>query len=310
MIETASGGRYSSSSEPTSPIPGAIPNSARLSARPRRVITTKPQLAISDQELRARIQWAHKTSPHFVLSYDRISYDDPQAHRLLEALEESYSLIFHFTHESFTGRFQVYAVDQRSTALLGRAIFPHFNAEERAIYLAQTTAHNAHAELVPHLTHAMRFGRYVKHYNHTPGWALLEDGFSIFLSERLSISPDVFPFYGADVDLVAHSIQSKHHYTLSGLWGVQCNSIPIHLLVMSGAYFLYLGDTYSDDRVVAFSKSESPITNEAFREFFGATLEELESTWMKHLPASLIALTHEEQEEMTLRWERAIEYRK
>jgi hypothetical protein len=310
IFETAAGGSFVGSSGPAPSIPGVIANSSRLTEKPRRVITTKPQLPISDHELRARIQWSHKASSHFVLSYDRIVFAEPQAHTLLDALEESYSLIFHFTHESFADRFQVYALDQRATSLLGRAVHPHFNLEERAIYLTQTSTHNAYAELVPYLTHAMRIARYVKHYGHTPGWALLEDGFSIFLSERLSILPNVFPFYGADVDLVAYSIQSKHHANLSTALTSWSDPLPVHLLVLSGAFFLYLGDTYSDDRIVTFSKSENPITNETFRDFFGATLEELERAWMKHLPGSLIALTHEEQEEMALRWERAIEYKK
>ena len=323
-LETAAGGPFisSSSARPTVAAQSPNPDAAKTSANverpsgPPRVITTKPQLAISDQELRARVQWSHKTSPHFALSYDRVAYAEPQVHTLMDTLEEAYSLIFHFTHESFTGRFQVYAVDQRATALLGRAVRPHFNLEERAIYLAQTSSHHAHAELVQYLTHAMRIARYTRHYGHTPGWAVLEDGFSVFLNDRLSILPYVFPFYGADVDLIAHHLQNKHHECLAAIWnpdavrrgGVdRADSLPVHQLILAGAFFLYLGDTFSDDQVVTFSKSDYAITNETFRDFFHATLEELEQAWLRHLPASLITLTHEEQEEMILRWDRAIE---
>ena len=299
-----------SQSSPRTDIPGALKGKLLSTDKPPRVITTKPQLAINDRELRARVQWSHKTSSHFALSYDRMAFAEPQIRTLLESLEEAYSLVFHFTHESFIGRFQIYAVDQHATSLLGRAVHPHFNLEEPAIYLTQTSSHHAHAELVQHLTHAMRIVRYTKHYHQTPGWSVLEDGFSVFLNERLSILHNVFPFYGADVDLIAHHLQSKHTEKLSTIWNKVSGMLSVHQLILTGAFFLYLGDTFSDDRIVTFSKSDYAITNETFRDFFSATLEELESAWINHLPGSLIALTHEEQEDMILRWDRAIEYKK
>jgi hypothetical protein len=85
-----------------------------------RVITMRPQVAISDSELRARVQWGNQKSGHFSLTFDRISFSESQASTLLSTLEAAYSQIFHFTHESFADRCPVYAIDQRSAGLLDR----------------------------------------------------------------------------------------------------------------------------------------------------------------------------------------------
>jgi len=191
---------------------------------------------------------------------------------------------------------------------LGRAVKSHFNFLERAIYLAQTSSQNIYSELIEHVTHAMRIARYAKHYGQTPGWAALEEGFSVFLNERLSISPDVFPFYSADADLIANHIYGQHTEKLSALWGDEASrALNFYQLVLTGAFFLHLGDIYSDDSIATLSKSDYAITSETFRSFFGTTLEALEEAWARHLPASLIALTHEEQEAMLTKWQRSIE---
>ncbi len=278
-------------------------------ARPKRVITTRPQLPISDQELRARIVWATMTSPHFQLAYDQSAFAVPRAKLILETLESAYSLIFHFTHESFADRFQVHAVDQRSSELLGRAVRPHFNFAERAIYLVETSSQNIYAELIEQLTHAMRIVRYAKHYDHTPGWATMEEGFSVFLNERLSISPAVYPFYGADADVIAYHIYKDHPSKIVDLWAIPSIPLTVTQRVLAGAFFLHLGNIYSDDQIATFSKSDYPITSETFQAFFGARLEELEDAWVTHLPSALIALTHEEMDVMLQKWERTIEGR-
>jgi hypothetical protein len=226
---------------------------------------------------------------------------------LNESLEIAYSLIFHFTHESFTDRLQVYAVDQRATGLLGRTVSPHFNLEERAIYLVEGGARNVHSELAGLLTHAMRLTRYARHYHSTPGWAALEEGFSLFLSERLSTQPDIFPFYSAEPDVIAHHLYRKHEMHLARIWNAEAGTMRVRERVLVGAFMLYLGDTFSDDRVVTFSKSDDAITDETFRTFFNATLIDLQAVWLHHLPLSLVALTEDEQEAMIQHWDRAIE---
>jgi len=281
--------------------------SSHADERPSRVITTKPQVPISDHELRARLQLSHKASSHFQLAYDRVAFADKQAANLLETLEITYSLIFHFTHESFTDRFQVYALDQRAVSLLGRSVRPHFNLEERAIYLVESSSQHVHSELIKLLTHAMRIVRYARHYDQTPGWAMLEEGFSIFLSERLSMQPDVFPFYGAGTDVIAHHLYHSHRQKLEEVWNLHPHSLDVDKLVLVGAFMLYLGDTFSDDRVVTFSKSDYAITNDTFHSFFGGSLDDLEASWIQHLPTALISLTEVEQEATILRWDRAIE---
>jgi len=278
--------------------------------RPPRVITTKPPLPISDQELRARVQWAHKTSSHFQVSYDRSILSDVRAATLDETLEAAYSLIFHFTHEAFAGRFQVYAVDQRAKSLLGRSVRPHFNIEEPAIYLVENGSRQMQEELVELLTHAMRLARYERHYVQTPGWAALEEGFGIFLNDRLAMQPDVFPFYGAESDLIAHHIYQLHGATLREIWSARPQALTTDQIVLAGAFLLSLGDTFSDDRVVTFSKSDYPITTETFRTFFDRSLDDLEAAWLQHLPLALVALTGEEQDRMIQHWDGAIECRR
>jgi hypothetical protein len=275
--------------------------------RPARVITTKPQVALSDQELRARVQWAHRASSHFQIAYDRTAFSEIRAAMLNESLEIAYTLIFHFTHESFTDRFQVYAVDQRATGLLGRSVWPHFNLEERAMYLVESGSRSVHSELAGLLTHAMRLSRYARHYHATPGWAVLEEGFGLFLSERLSTQPDLFPFYGAEPDIIAHHLYRKHELHLPAIWNISPYELKIQERILAGAFMLYLGDTFSDDRVVTFSKSDDAITDETFRTFFGASLSDLEAIWIHHLPLSLVTLTEEEQSAMVQHWDRSIE---
>jgi hypothetical protein len=276
-------------------------------SRPARVITTKPQVALSDLELRARVQWAHRASNHFQLAYDRTAFSETRAAMLNESLEIAYTLIFHFTHEAFPDRFQVYAVDQRATSLLGRSVSPHFNLEERGIYLVESGARTVHSELAGLLAHAMRVVRYGRHYHSTPGWAALEEGFSAFLSERLSTQPELFPFYGAEPDVIAYHLYRKHAMSLSDIWGAPADGLGVRERVLAGAFMLYLGDTFSDDRVVTFSKSDDAITDETFRTFFGRSLADLEAVWLQHLPLSLVALTEEEQGAMIQHWDRAIE---
>jgi len=302
-METASGGMLAGSA-----FPGE--NSASLAGRPSRVITTKPPLPISDQELRARVQWSHKVSMHFQVSYDRSAVSDFRAATLNESLEAAYSLIFHFTHEAFPGRFQVYAVDQRAKALLGRTMRPHFNPEEPAIYLVENGSRQMQEELVELVTHAMRLSRYARHYEQTPGWAALEEGFGIFLNERLAMQPDVFPFYGAESDLIAHHIYRSHSPKMSEVWNALPHALTTDQIVLAGAFLLSLGDTFSDDRVVTFSKSDYAITSETFRSFFDRSLDDLEAAWLQHLPLALVALTEEEQDKMVQHWDSAIECRR
>ncbi len=295
-MEPAAGGELASA-----------PSSPHGETRPTRVITPKPQLALNDQELRARVQWAHRASPHFQLAYDRAAFDESRAAMLNESLEIAHTLIFHFTHESFVDRFQVYVVDQRATGLLGRSVSPHFNLEERAIYLVESGVRTVHSELAGLLTHAMRVARYARHYHSTPGWAALEEGFSLFLSERLSTQPDLFPFYGAEPDVVAHHLYRKHEMHLARIWNAEAGTMQVRERVLVGAFMLYLGDTFSDDRVVTFSKSDDAITDETFRTFFDASLIDLQTAWLQHLPLTLVSLTEDEQSTMLQHWDRAIE---
>jgi hypothetical protein len=289
-------------------MPAASSGSIFSAARPAspRVITTRPQVPISDLELRARVQWGKQTSPHFILTYDRICFTQRQAESTLSQLEAAYNQIFHFTHESFSDRCPVYVIDQRSASLLGCAVRSHYSGEEHAIYLVETSRHHADADIVRHVTHAMRAPRYNRHYATTPGWATLEEGFSIFLSERVALSTECFPLYGALPDVIAYHLALRG-FAVESLWSTGNAVFSPKQLALLGAFFLYLGDTFSDDRVVAFSKSEDAITADTFNSCFGESLPELEYAWIQRLPVSLVALMQSEQEAMLLKWEQSID---
>jgi hypothetical protein len=273
-----------------------------------RVIRTRPIAPIDDKELHERIGWQELLSPHFAFEYDPEWFPVRQAQAILDQLEETYSLIFHLTHESFKDRWNVYAADHRSPLVSGHGVRSHLNLSDRSLCLIQTSSHHLYGDLALLLTHAMRAHRYSKHYESTTGWASLEDAFAIFLNERLSIQPDVFPFFGADPDLIAHHLYSHHSYaSITRSWPTASTGRRLNDLVLFGAFFLYLGDTFSDDRIVEFSKIDGPVSSSEFNDFFGASLDELEHAWIAHLPVSRISSTQEEQEQMVLRWDRAID---
>jgi hypothetical protein len=293
--------------------PGFVPYgpSDQAVSRATRVIQTRPQLPLSDTELRTRISWSQILSPRFSFHYDSAWFPIRQAESILEEIEQAYTLIFGFTHEAFTDRWDVYVADQRSSLIAGHQLRSHVNCEERTLCLIQSSATHLYGELVQLLTHAMRTHRFQKNYLCTTGWASLEDAFSLFLNERISLQPEVFPFYGADPDLIAHHIYYHHsNASVSRCWQRPNSERSLVDLVLFGAFFLYLGDTFSDDRIIDFSKLDGPVTTHEFKEFFGAPLDELEHAWIAHLPVSLISATQEEQERMVLRWERAIDSRK
>jgi hypothetical protein len=273
-------------------------------------IKHRPQLSISDTELRARVAWDHRNSPHFLVAFDRTRFQAHEVTTAIGLLEESYSAIFAQTHESFVDRFQIYLIDRQSTALLGRKVVAHLNLEERAIYLVRSSSQTAYSELLHLLTHAMRMNRYRKHYGITPGWSLLEDAFSVFLQQRLSVSEYVFPFYAVEPDIVAFHVLRKYKgYGVTSSWTSSTSQDDFNRYVVGGAFMLFLGDTFSDDRIVELSKSEEPVTSETFKNFFGKTLEQLESRWLEHLPTSLMTLTHEEHTYALARWEQSFEAR-
>ena len=276
-----------------------------------RVITPKPQIPISDTELRARVQWAHRTSSHFVISFDRTLFADVEVGNVVTTLEESYNLIYGLTHESFADRYQVCLLDQRAVGLLGRAVQSHLSVDERAIYLVRRPSSPIHTELVALLTHAMRLPRYVRHYSVTPGWSMLEDAFSIFLHCRLTFRNDIFPFFGVEPDIIAHHIFSQEDsLSLATCWSCETRSSNLLRYAVAGAFFLHLGDTFSDDRVVEFSKCDSQIESDTFKGFFGQSLEELEAKWVEHLPTSLVTLTSEERDQALSHWQQLFETHK
>jgi len=270
-----------------------------------RVLSPKPTLAISDIEIRARVQWGHVFSPHFALYYDKLMFGENEIQTTIAALEEGYSAIFSLTHEAFADRFNVFLLDQRASELLGRTLRSHINIEQRAIYLVRTPTRSVYTELIRWLSHAMRITRYQRHYGKTPGWAMLEDAFAVFLNARLTTYTEAFPFFGAESDVIAHHVHKTTQVgSLKDIWLSPQFAGVLERYVLAGALFLYLGDTYSDDRVVAFSKCDGEITNDTFRIFFRKPLDELETEWINHLPTTQLSLTEEDRQFVIEQWEK------
>ena len=275
------------------------------------VITPRPLIKITDTELRARVQWVHYTTPHFEISFDKICLHSVEIEALAHVLENAYQSIRSLTHESMSDRFPIYITDLRSPALLGRKTSTHFSAGEPAIYLIRNAHESIETEMIAMLTHAMRFPRYIKHYGITRGWAIMEDAFATFLSERLQGKRrESYPFYGAEPDVIAFYLKEqcvlpKLYYA----WHSLRFASELERRVLAGAFLLYVGDTASDDRVVEFSKYDDEITAETFKVFFGKNLEMLEEEWAEHLPKSLLTSTEIERADVMEHWKKKMSWR-
>ena len=274
-------------------------------------ITPRPLIKITDSELRARVQWHRHTTPHFEISYDKICLHGVEIEMLSQVLESAYQSIFALTHEGLTDRFPIYITDLRSPSLMGRKTSTHFSAGERAIYLVRNSHESLDTELIAMLAHATRFPRYIKHYGITRGWALLEDAFATFLSERLqSKSKNNYPFYGVDSDIIAYYLQENAVLPkLAYSWHSLRFASELERRVLAGAFLLYLGDVASDDRVVEFSKYDDEISGDTFKVFFGKNLDTVEEQWAEHLPKALLGYTEVEHREMMEHWKKMMSWR-
>jgi hypothetical protein len=265
--------------------------------------THRPLVAISDTEIRARVQWGNLTTRHFNVFYDRVCYHEMEAATIAQELDDAYRAVFAMTHEGFFDRVPVYLCDLRSPAILGRKAQTHFNVGDRSIYIVRSMSMSAEAEMISMVVHATRFHRYLKHYGITPGWAMLEDAFATFASERIAHHRLTHPFFGVEPDVIAHHVISRSFLpSLSYAWQSVRFSSEIERRVMAGAFLIYLGDTASDDRVTAFSKCDDEVTNKTFELYFGKSLAHLEDAWHNHLPKALLSYTDEEQHEMIDHW--------
>lgn len=298
------------SNPPTIPLPTQFTN--RTSVSPHEPLTSstgsfaftqRPLVAISDIEVRARVQWGNLQTKHFSVSYDKICYHEMEASALAAILDETYATIFSLTHEGFFDRVPIYLCDLRSPSLLGRKATTHFNVGERSIYLVRSAHHAAEAELAAMVVHATRFGRYLKHYGITAGWAMLEDAFATFITDRITQNRSIYPFFGTEPDVIAQHLLDRSFFpSLSYAWQSIRFSSEIERKVLGGAFLLYLGDTASDDKVISFAKCDDEVTSHTFETYFRKSLEGLESSWMEHLPKTLLSFTGAEQHEMIERW--------
>jgi len=268
-----------------------------------RSLTKHALLPIADSELRARVRWGHVSSQHFALSFDADMFHPNETRTLLATLESRYHQIFSLTHETFNDRMIVYAVDLRSPSLLGRSARTHFNLAERTIYLIRSGVDAFDVELTQALVHAMRFSRCIKHYGITPGWAMLEDAFAVFVSERLRENHKVFPFFGVEPNLVIHFLLEKSAVRLlSYLWESKQFASPLERYVLAGAFLLYLGDALGDDKIISLSRIDDTVLSGTFRDYFGESLTKLEERWFEHLPRTLVSFTEEERKSALNEW--------
>lgn len=263
----------------------------------------RPLVSINDTELRARVQWSNLASEHFTVYFDRICYHEMEAASLANILEDTYRAVTALTHEGFRDRVPVYLCDLRSPSLLGRSTKTHFNIADRSIYIVRSVSDAAEAELIAMVVHSTRFGMYLRHYGITPGWAMLEDAFATFITERLAHNRISHPFFGAEPDVIAAYLKSQTFLPmLSYAWQSPMFSSELERKVVAGAFLLFLGNTTSDDTVVAFSKCDDDVTSHTFETYFGKSLESLETAWTAHLPKSLLSYTDAEKQEMIARW--------
>jgi hypothetical protein len=268
-----------------------------------RTLTKHALLPVGDSELRARVRWGHVSSQHFALSFDADMFHPNETKTLLATLESRYHQVFSLCHETFNDRMIVYAVDLRSPSLLGRTARTHFNLAERTIYLVRSNTESFDTELTQALVHAMRFGRCIKHYGITAGWAMLEDAFAVFISERLRENHKVFPFFGAEPNLIIHFLLERSAVRLlSYLWESKQFASPTERYVLAGAFLLYLGDALGDDKIIAFSRIDDAVFSGTFRDFFGESLVKLEERWFEHLPRTLVSFTEDERTSALNEW--------
>lgn len=266
-------------------------------------LTRHALVPVADGELRARVRWGHAASEHFALSFDADVFHPNETKTLLATLELQYHEIFSLCHETFNDRMIVYAIDLRSPSLLGRTARTHFNLAERTIYLVRSGIESFDVELTQSLVHAMRFSRCIKHYGITAGWAMLEDAFAVFVSERLRGNHKVFPFFGAEPNLVIHYLIEKSAVRLlSYLWEARQFASALERYVMAGGFMLFLGDALGDDKIIAFSRTDDVVLAGTFQDFFGDPLTKLEARWFEHLPRSLMSFTEEEQKAAITEW--------
>lgn len=269
-------------------------------------LNAKPLVPITDAEIRSRMQWKHTNSSHFSLSFDANSFQPKEAEILLHQLEDIYHHTFQLIHETFHDRLVVYATSLHSPSLMGRTARTHFNVAERAIYVVRHVGEDIESDLSIAVAHAMRFGKYLKHYGITRGWAILEDGFAVFLAERMSRDKVTFPFFGIDSDFVAHYLKERQVVrSLSHVWTARAFATSLERHAIAGAFLLYLGDVMGDDKIVAFSKHTNEVTSATFQTYFGGSLDALEERWTEHLPRTLNAHTSEEHHEMLTHWHRS-----
>lgn len=264
--------------------------------------------ALVDRELRTALAWNNASTPHFNLNYELDRFEKREIDSVMKLLEQSYSSIFSQTHEAFADRLEMYLVDARSQIILGRRLPSHLNIEERTLYLTRLPYQPLHAQLIAHLTHAMRMQRFAKNYDASTAWALMEDAFAAFLNHRLAVQPETFPFFGVEPDIIVHELMKHGRVrSLHECWEAPATCSVLERQVLNGAFFLYLGDTYSDDRIVELSKCDSELSTATFKQFFGKSLDELEFEWVEHLPTSMLAMTRDELDLALPRWEKKID---
>lgn len=264
--------------------------------------------ALVDRELRSALAWNNCSTPHFNLNYELDRFERREIDSVMKLLEQSYSSIFSQTHEAFADRLEMYLVDARSQMILGRRLPSHLNVEEKTLYLTRLPYQPLHAQIIAHLTHAMRMSRFAKNYEGCQAWALMEDAFAVFLNHRLAPQPDTFPFFGIEPDIIVHELMKNDRVrSLRECWDLPATCNVLERQVLNGAFFLYLGDTYSDEKVVELSKCDSDLSVDTFKQFFGKTLDELEAEWVAHLPTSMLAMTRDELDLAINRWEKKID---
>jgi hypothetical protein len=148
----------------------------------------------------------------------------------------------------------------------------------RVLLFRFTNDYKNYFTALPHeLVHAFRFGRRA-----TADW-FFEEGFAEFIALRVDPSLGGFPWFDFPVTVVAGqwlasgeaiplSLLRDKHRQLNGQCGAQSYALR-------SAFFVWLGDSFGDDTVLAAAKASPAGGLDDYEKFFGKSFETLVAEW-------------------------------
>jgi hypothetical protein len=255
------------------------------------------------------LHWPQKASRYFDIYFDPHTFETREVEALIPQLDEGLLAIGELVGREILEHYVIYLADERSPGFEGQVTTSCFDAVSRAIMLVRVPTRPLHSDLLIPLTHAMCSTLHQSPAATRPMRLLVEDAFAAYVNTRLAPHSDVFPYFGVEPDVICHELfQRRAVRTFRECLAhpLACSALERH--VIGGAFFLYLADTYGDERLLNLFREAAQPMPASFTTTFDASLEDLENVWMRHLPDSLVALTSEERELAILHWDTLINY--